>query len=122
MAKRSYNQWNKYCQEKYGKWQFQMEHDERFVEHKKTKSSTPNAERTSQSTDYYVTFKGEPEQYAYTLRNTTTQSKFLCIGGPLDGTRATFSQAKGYTEFNNAGKRRDGHSVVRIHDSLLKGK
>ena len=55
---------------------------------------------------------------------TTTESKFLCLGGPHDGKVLTESKAgKSYIDYNRASNWKDSAQapkVIRIHKSLLR--
>jgi hypothetical protein len=72
----------------------------------------------------YTQITGE---YHYS-RHTTTSQRFLCVGGPLAGTRAIEKDAPGYRPFNAAAgrwlrkKQDDKNRVILVFEKLLEVK
>jgi hypothetical protein len=65
----------------------------------------------------------EPWKYAYSYKSTSSNKKYRCVGGPLDGKYSTIGADKNYVSYNCSANSRYGKKKyptgMLIHTSLL---
>ena len=80
-------------------------------------------ETDKRSEDIFITdvfYKLKPKikwEYAYSWKRVEGATKFLCIGGPLSGTKQINFHNKDYVSYNKNGY--PGPKCILVHESLL---